>query len=61
MVNILLYLAEQCSYYYPTSEVEEMLSTFLPLLTKEVGTHHAFLIHSKSLNHVRSLYSQWCL
>lgn len=37
MINILLYLAEQCNHYYPTSEVGEMLSTFLPLLTREVS------------------------
>ena len=36
MVNILLYVAEQCKTYYPPSEIYIMLETFLPLLTKEV-------------------------
>ncbi|KAJ3807112.1 hypothetical protein F5876DRAFT_90743 [Lentinula aff. lateritia] len=35
IINILLFVAEQCKRYYPGSEVEEMLSTFLPLLTQE--------------------------
>jgi proteasome activator subunit 4 len=45
MVNILLYLAEQCSHYYPVSEVEEMLSTFLPLLTKEASYSIILTLH----------------
>lgn len=50
MVNILLYLAEQSNHYYPTSEVGEMLSTFLPLLTKEVRTH--FLSASQNVTNI---------
>jgi len=38
MVNILLYLAEQCRRYYPTNEIPLMLETFLPMLTKDVRT-----------------------
>ena len=36
LVNILLYLAEQCKRYYSPQEIPLMLETFLPLLTKEV-------------------------
>ncbi|KAH7915111.1 armadillo-type protein [Hygrophoropsis aurantiaca] len=35
MNNILLYVAESCSRYFPAEEIEEMLSTFLPLLTPD--------------------------
>ena len=36
VVNILLFVAEQCKRYYPASEIPDMLSTFLPILTKDV-------------------------
>lgn len=36
MVNILLYVAEQCRIYYPPSEIDSMLNTFVPLLTRDV-------------------------
>ena len=36
LVNILLYLADQCKLYYSPQEIPLMLNTFLPLLTKEV-------------------------
>ena len=36
VVNILLFVAEQCKRYYPPSEIPDMLSTFLPMLTKDV-------------------------
>lgn len=36
MVNIFLYVAEQSSRYYPAKGLDEMLSTFLPMLTKDV-------------------------
>ncbi|PCH33382.1 hypothetical protein WOLCODRAFT_21973 [Wolfiporia cocos MD-104 SS10] len=35
MINILLYVAEQCQRYFPASDISEMLNTFLPRLTKE--------------------------
>ncbi|TDL28791.1 hypothetical protein BD410DRAFT_863415 [Rickenella mellea] len=34
VVNILLYLAEESKRYFPTDDIPEMLSTFLPLLTQ---------------------------
>jgi proteasome activator subunit 4 len=37
VVNILLYIADQCKRYYPASEISNMLSVFLPLLTKDVS------------------------
>jgi hypothetical protein len=36
VVNILLYVAEQSKRYYPAMEVPAMLSTFIPMLTKDV-------------------------
>jgi len=36
LVNILLFVAEQCKRYYPPSEIPLMLETFIPVLTKEV-------------------------
>ena len=36
MVNIFLYVAEQSSRYYPATDLDEMLSIFLPILTKNV-------------------------
>lgn len=43
MVNILLYAAEQCKFYYPSDEIGMMLATFLPLLTRDVCSHsHSF-------------------
>ncbi|KAF5384731.1 hypothetical protein D9757_006213 [Collybiopsis confluens] len=35
VVNILLYVAEQCKRYYPGEEIQSMLSTFLPMLTQD--------------------------
>ncbi|KAF8898414.1 hypothetical protein BD779DRAFT_1607229 [Infundibulicybe gibba] len=35
LVNILLYVAEQCNRYFPTSEIPSMLETFFPMFTKE--------------------------
>ncbi|KZT23745.1 hypothetical protein NEOLEDRAFT_1135845 [Neolentinus lepideus HHB14362 ss-1] len=35
VVNILLYVAELCKRYYPATEIPNMLSTFLPLFTKD--------------------------
>ncbi|OBZ79732.1 Proteasome activator complex subunit 4A [Grifola frondosa] len=35
VVNILLFVAEQCNRYFPASEIPNMLSVFLPRLTKD--------------------------
>ena len=37
VVNILLFVAEQCKRYYSANEIPDMLSTFLPMLTKDVS------------------------
>jgi proteasome activator subunit 4 len=39
MVNMLLFLAEQCKRYYAASEIPAMLETFLPLLTQDVRAY----------------------
>lgn len=36
MVNILLYVAEHCSRYYAVEEIPNMLSIFVPMITKDV-------------------------
>jgi proteasome activator subunit 4 len=36
IVNIFLYVAERSRYYYPATDIPEMLETFIPLLTQEV-------------------------
>lgn len=36
MINILLFIAEHCRRYFPSSEIPNMLSTFIPLITKDV-------------------------
>ncbi|KAJ2928817.1 hypothetical protein H1R20_g8194, partial [Candolleomyces eurysporus] len=35
LVNILLYVAEQCKRYYPAEDIPEMLNTFIPTLTHD--------------------------
>lgn len=40
VVNILLFVAEQCKRYYAPSEIPDMISTFLPMLTKDVRKSH---------------------
>lgn len=35
LVNILLYVAEQCKRHFPAQDIPEMLETFLPLLTPD--------------------------
>lgn len=35
VVNIFLYVAEQCKRYFPADDIPEMLETFLPILTKD--------------------------
>ncbi|KAG6820769.1 hypothetical protein H0H93_012033 [Arthromyces matolae] len=36
VVNIFLYVAEECKRYFPEREIPEMLETFLPLLTQDI-------------------------
>ena len=36
LINILLYLADQCKRYYSPEEIPHMLETFLPLFTQAV-------------------------
>ena len=49
VVNILLFVAEQCKRYYPPSEIPDMLSAFLPLLTKDVRASSRCLLMSREL------------
>ena len=37
VVNIFLYVAELCKRYFPAGEIPEILSTFIPLVTQDVG------------------------
>jgi hypothetical protein len=44
VVNIFLYIAEQCKRYFPTREIPSMLQAFLPLLTKDVRGLSFFIL-----------------
>ncbi|KAI0961210.1 hypothetical protein AcV7_000369 [Taiwanofungus camphoratus] len=35
VINVLLFVAEQCKRYFSASEIPDMMETFLPLLTKD--------------------------
>jgi hypothetical protein len=35
--NILLYVAESCRWYFPASDIPDMLDTFLPMVTPDVS------------------------
>ncbi|TCD70651.1 hypothetical protein EIP91_002372 [Steccherinum ochraceum] len=35
MINILLFVAEHCSRYYPASEIPNMLNAFVPMITND--------------------------
>jgi proteasome activator subunit 4 len=39
VVNIMLYVAEHCQRYYPSSEIPAMLEEFIPLVTQDVRQH----------------------
>lgn len=61
MVNIILYVAEQCKIYYPPSEIEPMLNMFLPLLTRDV-CHFASESHNYvQCTHVDVHYYRACV
>ncbi|KAH9487094.1 Proteasome activator complex subunit 4 [Psilocybe cubensis] len=64
LVNILLYVAEQCKRYYPSSEIPVMLETFLPMLTKEtiltmVPVLTCFLPPTHSHLYMPSIFKIW--
>ncbi|KAF8587289.1 ARM repeat-containing protein [Ramaria rubella] len=64
MVNIVLYVAEQCRMYYPPSDIEAMLSTFLPLLTRDtyliiMHVLASFLPLKGSHRYIPFLYRLW--
>ncbi|KAF9474298.1 hypothetical protein BDN70DRAFT_884955 [Pholiota conissans] len=64
LVNILLYVAEQCKRYYPASEIHEMLETFMPILTKEtiltiVPVITSFLPPTHTHLYIAALFSLW--
>ena len=37
VINVLLFVAQVARRYFPGSEAQEMLATFLPMVTKEVS------------------------
>ncbi|KAF8527908.1 ARM repeat-containing protein [Hysterangium stoloniferum] len=64
MVNILLYVADQCKIYYSPNQIEAMLSTFLPLLTRDsylivVHVLASFLPRTACEKYVPFLFSLW--
>lgn len=36
VVNVVMYLAEQCNRYFPVEDIPSMLETFIPLVTPDV-------------------------
>ncbi|KAJ8084329.1 Proteasome activator BLM10 [Marasmius tenuissimus] len=64
VVNILLYVAEQCKRYYPGDEVQPMLDEFLPLLTQDtiltiVPVLTSFLPLSTCRAYIPTLFKLW--
>ncbi|KAF9270517.1 hypothetical protein L218DRAFT_889040 [Marasmius fiardii PR-910] len=64
VVNILLYVAEQCKRYYPVDEIQPMLDTFLPLLTQDtilsmVPVLTAFLPPKDCRTYIPALFKVW--
>ncbi|KAJ3843176.1 hypothetical protein F5878DRAFT_605646 [Lentinula raphanica] len=63
-INILLFVAEQCKRFYPGNEVQEMLSTFLPILTQEtvltmVPVMTSFLPLTHSNEYLPFIFKLW--
>lgn len=48
MINILLFVAEHCSRYYPASEIPEMLNSFVPMITNDVSPSTVCLASNNS-------------
>ncbi|KAH9947705.1 ARM repeat-containing protein [Amylocystis lapponica] len=64
VVNILLYVAEQCRRYFPANEIPDMLATFLPLLTKDsvltiVPVMTSFLPPTHTHLYLPTLFKLW--
>lgn len=55
LVNILLYVAEQCKRYFPVHDIPDMLETFLPLLTPDVCSFDSFNMRADWFNGSNSL------
>lgn len=47
VVNVLLFVAETCRRYFPASDIPEMLSTFMPIVTQDVS--RVFFTYSPEL------------
>ena len=61
VVNILLFVAEQCKRYFPASEIPDMLSAFLPMLTKDVCAYDSCSTTSEAHAQCCRPYSPWSL
>ncbi|KAG7099513.1 hypothetical protein E1B28_001358 [Marasmius oreades] len=64
LVNILLYVAEQCKRYYPVDEIQPMLDTFLPLLTQDtiltmIPVLTSFLPPKNCRAYIPALFKVW--
>ncbi|KAJ4476678.1 hypothetical protein J3R30DRAFT_3759946 [Lentinula aciculospora] len=64
ILNILLFVAEQCRRYYAGSEVQDMLTTFLPFLTQEtiltmVPVITSFLPFTHSNQYLPIIFKLW--
>ncbi|KAF5377581.1 hypothetical protein D9615_005140 [Tricholomella constricta] len=64
VVNILLFVAEQCKRYFPARDIPVMLESFLPLLTKDtvlimIPVLTSFLPPTHSHLYMPSLFKLW--
>ncbi|KAG8934508.1 hypothetical protein FRC01_002240 [Tulasnella sp. 417] len=62
--NVLLHLAEACCDYFAPSEIQNMLDTFLPLITKETASSMftvlaAFLPASHAHKYLPFMFKSW--
>lgn len=58
VVNVLMFVAEVCRRYYPSAEIPNMLSEFVPLLTQAVSFSSTFISctpHSSSFQNALSV------
>ncbi|KAG6910583.1 hypothetical protein DXG01_009534 [Tephrocybe rancida] len=64
VVNIFLYVAEQCKRHFPAHEIPAMLETFLPLLTKDtvltiIPVMTSFLPPTHTHLYIPALFKIW--
>ncbi|KAF8274047.1 hypothetical protein EI94DRAFT_1714621 [Lactarius quietus] len=64
VVNIFLYVAERSRYYYPASDIPEMLETFVPLVTQQtyltmIPVMTSFLPPTRTHMYLPAIFKIW--